>query len=148
MRLKTVIPFLAAAGLLWAGGTAQGGVVRYVGKKMQAPGRVAASAMDTAGAGVTTAGKSTTGVLGRGLQVTKHAAGATAGAVETGAGATKHGVASTVGTAGSAAAGAVKTGAAATKDGTLTVAKGAKAAPGVVAEGAKSVAGGIKRVIW
>ena len=148
MRLKTVIAFLAVAALLWAGGTAQGGVVRYVGKKMQGPGRVAASAMDTAGAGVKTAGKSTTGVLGRGLQVTKHAAGTTAGAVETGAVATKHGATAAVGTAGSATAGAVKTGAAATKDGTLTVAKGAKAAPGVVAEGAKSVAGGIKRVIW
>ena len=144
MRLKTVIPFLAAAGLLWAGGTAQGGVVRYVGKKMQGPGRVAASAVDTAGTCVKTAGKSTTGVLGRGLQVTKHAAGATAGAVETGAGATKHGTAAAVATTGSA----LKTGAGATKDGTLTVAKGAKAAPGVVAEGAKSVAGGIKRVIW
>src|SRR5205807_2175062 len=81
--------------------------------------RVAASAVDTAGAGVKTAGKSTTGVLGRGLEASKHAAGATAGAVETGAGATKHGVAATVGTAGSATAGAVKTGAAATKDGTL-----------------------------
>src|SRR2546426_4410565 len=148
MRLKTVIAFLAAAALLWAGGTAQGGVVRYVGEKMQGPGRVAASAVATAGGGVKTAGKSTTGVLGKGLQVTKHAAGATAGAVETGAGATKHGVTATVGTAGSATAGAVKTGAAATKDGTVAAAKGAKAAPGVVAEGAKSVAGGIKRVIW
>ena len=46
MRPKTVILFLAAAALLWAGGTAQGGVVRYVGKKMQAPGRVAASGVD------------------------------------------------------------------------------------------------------
>src|SRR5690349_20430323 len=116
MRLKTVIPFLAVDGLLRAGGTAQGGVVRYVGKKMQGPGRVAASAMDTAGAGVKTAGKSTTGVLGRGLQVTKHAAGATAGAVETGAVATKHGATEAVGTAGSATGSAVKAVGGATKD--------------------------------
>ena len=137
MRLKILIAFLVVAALSWAAGSAQGGAVRYLGKKMQGPERVAASAADSAGNGVMTAGKSTTGVLGRGLEKTKDAAGATAGAVET---------------AGSATSGVVKTAASATKDGATTVIHGAeagaKAAPGAVTEGTKSVARGLKRIIW
>src|SRR5438034_9662500 len=81
MRLKFCVVLLTLTALAWAVENTQAGVVRYAAKKMQKPEHVAASAVGTAGAGVKTAGQTTSGALGRGWNATKTAAGTTAGAV-------------------------------------------------------------------
>ena len=66
MRLKFCVVLLTLTALAWAVENTQAGVVRYAAKKMQKPEHVAASAVGTAGAGVKTAGQTTSGALGRG----------------------------------------------------------------------------------
>jgi|GEM_PF-5735529 len=132
MRLKVLGTLVTAVIVsMMMAPNAEGGALRYLGKKIKGgTNQVAQSTVVPAAKETQAAGKATSGAVSTAVNKTKNGAETAGGAVAA---------------AGVATGSAVKTGAIATKDGSVAVANGVKATPGLIAQGAEATPGVVAR---